>query len=83
MIDDSRTLEGLSRAPRAVGIGLVLGILITLVVALAGCSAAPMQMADDTIIVPEGGTIAISPDGSLLTVLDAHGALVWQGNPNK
>jgi hypothetical protein len=67
---------------RAVGIGVVLGILVSLLFAFASC-VSPMQMTDDTIVVPDGGSIIISPDGSLLTVLDAHGALVWQGDPTK
>jgi hypothetical protein len=78
---------------RAVVIGLALAALIVLaVISLPGCAflqshlvridgAGPVPGDPDTIIVPEGGTVTLSPDGTLLTVRDRFGAIVWQGDP--
>jgi hypothetical protein len=80
---------------RAIVIGLALAALIVLaVISMPGCAflrshivridgAGPVPGDPDTIIVPPGGSIVLSPDGSWLKVLDADGNVVWEGDPNK
>jgi hypothetical protein len=78
---------------RAIVIGLALGLMLVLAIAsMPGCAfvqshlvridgAGPVPGDPDTIIVPEGGTIELSPDGTLLTVRDRFGGIVYQGDP--
>lgn len=67
-------------------------ILILAALAMPGCAfirehlvridgAGQSATDPDLIIIPEGGSVVLSADGSLLTVYDAFGEVVWQGDP--
>jgi len=70
---------------------IVLGLLLSLAsLVLTGCGsirlvridgAGPIEGDPNTIIMPEGGSLAIAPDGTWLTVYDAAGFVVWEGDP--